>query len=225
MTRELAAALLSRSAELWNLYGPTETTVWSAAARITEAELENSLPLGRPIANTQIYILDSRLEPVAPGVPGELYIGGLGVARGYFGKPDLNAGRFLPNPFTARCGGRMYRTGDLARFRAGGAIEFLGRVDFQVKIRGFRIELGDIEAALRAHPEVRDAAVVTRGGGSGDTYLAGCIVPKRRPAPPASELRRFLSANLPEYMIPSVFIALESFPLAPSGRWIARRSR
>src|SRR5581483_6673456 len=144
LPRDLAHELLSRGGELWNLYGPTETTIWSSVDRV---EADAVVTIGRPIANTQLFVLDQHLRPVPAGIPGELYIGGDGVTRGYRARPDLTAERFVPNPFGV-AGARMYRTGDLARFLADGRIECLGRVDHQVKVRGFRIELGEVEAAL-----------------------------------------------------------------------------
>ncbi len=155
LTRELADRLLGRGAALWNLYGPTETTIWSSSARLEPGP--GPITIGRPIANTRIYVLDADLRPVPIGVAGELYIGGAGLARGYLNRPGLTAERFLPDPFGPEPGGRLYRTGDLARWRPDGSLECLGRVDHQVKIRGFRIELGEIEAVLARHPAVRQA--------------------------------------------------------------------
>ena len=153
---DLAAPLLARGESLWNVYGPTETTIWSSVARVVDA---SDVPLGEPIANTTLFVLDARREPVPIGVPGELYIGGSGVALGYLGRADLTAERFVADPFEARAGATMYRTGDLVRRRADGALEYLGRIDQQVKVRGFRIELGEVEAALERVPAVAAAVV------------------------------------------------------------------
>jgi amino acid adenylation domain-containing protein/natural product biosynthesis luciferase-like monooxygenase protein len=173
---DLGRGLLSRSRLLWNLYGPTETTIWSVLKKVTE--VTNSIPIGRPIANTQIYLLDERLDPVPVGVGGDLYIGGAGVGRGYLNRPDLTAEQFIPDPFAKSAGARMYRTGDLGRWMVDGSIEFLGRNDSQVKIRGYRIELGEIEASLREHAGVRDAAVAARDGEEGEKRLVAYVVPK-----------------------------------------------
>jgi amino acid adenylation domain-containing protein len=179
------------------------------------------VPIGRPIANTRILLLDRSLSPVPIGVPGELCIGGVGLARGYLGRPELTAERFVPDPFAAHPGERLYRTGDLTRTAADGSIEYLGRLDHQVKVRGFRIELGEIEAALAAHPRVREAVVVARNGHDGlrqtDRRLVAYLVADGA-TPPVEELRQALGARLPDYMVPAAFIALESFPLTPSGK-------
>src|SRR6185295_18587566 len=161
LPHDLASTLAWRTRELWNLYGPTETTVWSSAVRIRPDEI-GPVSIGRPIANTRIHLLDRELQAVPLGVPGELWIGGAGVARGYLARPDLTAERFVPDPFAAEAGepgGRLYRTGDLARHLPAGRMEVLGRIDHQVKLRGFRIELGEIEAALVRHPVIREAVV------------------------------------------------------------------
>ena len=162
LPRALADRLLDKGAALWNQYGPTETTIWSSACRVEAGE--TPIPIGRPIANTQLYVLDKRLRAGARRRVGELYIGGAGLARGYRHRAGLTAERFIPDPFGTTPGGRLYRTGDLARWRADGTLECLGRVDHQVKIRGYRIELGEIEAALARHPAVREAAVAARRG-------------------------------------------------------------
>jgi len=175
LSRELADRLLTRSASVWNLYGPTETTIWSTVYKVKPAEA--SVPIGRPIANTQIYLLDSHLEPVPIGVPGELYIGGTGLARGYLHRPELTAEKFLPDPFSYEEGARLYRTGDLARYMSDGNIEYLGRLDNQVKIRGFRIELGEVEAVLGRHPGVRQSVVISREDRPGDKHLVAYVVP------------------------------------------------
>lgn len=213
---ELAQQLLSRGASLWNLYGPTETTIWSTLCKIEPGD--EVVTIGRPIANTQIYLLDAQLQPVPVGVPGELYIGGDGLARGYLKRPELTAERFLPHPFSSEPGTRLYRTGDLARYRADGTIEHLGRLDFQVKLRGFRIELGEIEAVLAQHPAVRQAVVMAREDVPGDKRLVAYLVASQQPVPTSSELRSFLQKQLPDYMLPSYFVFLEAFPLTPNGK-------
>ncbi|HEX7330757.1 MAG TPA: amino acid adenylation domain-containing protein, partial [Pyrinomonadaceae bacterium] len=175
LTADLAQRLLGYGASLWNMYGPTETTIWSALKQVSSVE-RNPVEIGRPIANTQIYILDARLQPVPVGVAGELYIGGEGIARGYLNRPALTAEKFVPDPFAAKSGARIYRTGDVARYLADGEVEFLGRVDHQVKLRGHRIELGEIEAALIQHPEVDEAVVVAQTEADGNSRLIGFVV-------------------------------------------------
>ena len=212
---ELARGLRRRSGQLWNVYGPTETTIWSTQDRIDEVGA--TVPIGRPIANTQTYVLDARLHPVPLGAAGELYIGGNGVARGYLDRPELTAERFVPDPFAGAPGARLYRTGDLARYRADGRIECLGRVDHQVKLRGFRIELGEIEAALREHPDVHDCVVVAREEGA-DKRLVAYVVARDEGAPSVTELRQLLKGRLPEYMVPSTFVRLPALPRTPNGK-------
>jgi amino acid adenylation domain-containing protein len=207
-------ALLPRL-QLWNLYGPSETTATATAARI---DSEDKITIGRPIAGKRAYILGSRLQPVPIGVPGELYLGGSGPARGYVGRPELTAESFIPDPFSGEPGARMYKSGDLARYLPDGRIEFLGRIDHQVKVRGFRIELGEIEAALRQHPKLRDAVAAARVDARGDDYLVAYVVADGRQAPAAGELRTFLREKLPDYMIPSVYVAVERLPLMPNGK-------
>jgi amino acid adenylation domain-containing protein len=211
---------------LINGYGPTESTTFASCHAIALEDLRTSVPIGRPIANTQVYVLDRHLEPVPVGVPGELYLGGDGLARGYLRRPALTAERFLPDPFRpasgSEPGGRLYRTGDRARWLAGGTLEFLGRLDDQVKLSGYRIEPGEIETVLVQHPEVRAAAVIAREDWPGDRRLVAYVVPAGR-LEAVSELRTFLQQRLPDYMVPSVFVALDQLPLSPNGK-IDRRS-
>lgn len=204
-------------ARLINMYGPTETTIWSATHEVRE--VGSAVPIGRPIANTEIYILDRWLQPAPVGIPGDLYIGGAGLARGYFDRPDLTGERFIPNPLSdVGSGRRLYRTGDLARYLSDGAIEFLGRVDNQVKVRGFRIELEDVEATLREHQAVQGAVVLAREDASGDMRLVAYVVAKQSEAISAGELRSFVRQKLPEYMLPSTFVSLEALPMTPNGK-------
>ncbi|HZI17115.1 MAG TPA: amino acid adenylation domain-containing protein, partial [Pyrinomonadaceae bacterium] len=210
-------------AELDNLYGPTEAAVDVTSWRCVRDEARASVPIGRPIANVQMYVLDERMEPVPAGMLGELYIGGVNVGRGYWGRPGLTAERFVPHPHGARGGERLYRTGDLGRHLSDGRIEYVGRVDHQVKVRGFRIELGEIEAALAQHPGVRDAAVSVREGRGSDRQLVAYFVPRREPAPAVEELREHLRARVPDYMVPSFFVGLTEMPLTPSGKADRRR--
>nr|QEO74666.1 phosphopantetheine-binding domain-containing pro [uncultured bacterium] len=208
------------SSILVNGYGPTECTTFACCHRMTKAtRINGSVPIGRPISNTQVYILDSGLRPVPVGVAGELYIGGDGVARGYFRRAALTAEKFIPDPFSSEPGARLYRTGDLARYLSGGDIEFIGRADGQVKVRGFRIELGEIEAALDECEGVREAALAARVDGSGGRSLVAYIVAADAERPPsASDLRESLRKRLPDYMLPSAFVALDALPLTPNGK-------
>jgi amino acid adenylation domain-containing protein len=220
LPNELAARLRLLGLEVWNLYGPTETTIWSAARRVdqpVDTSRDGVDPIGPPIDNTQLYVLDANLSPQPIGVPGELYIGGDGLARGYLHRPDLTADRYCPDPFSPVPGTRLYRTGDLVKRLSTGAIEFLGRVDNQVKIRGFRIELGEIEWALSMHDEVRQAVVVARPDGMGEQQLVAYIV-KGTGAVNAEQLRGFLKVRLPEFMIPPVIVMLDTLPLTPNGK-------
>ena len=203
-------------ADLLNRYGPTEATI-SVTSWLCERGTPRSLPIGRPTARARVYLLDRALQPVPVGVAGEIFLGGLCVARGYLGQPALTAERFVPDPFADEPGARLYRTGDLARYRADGAIEFAGRVDQQIKIRGFRIELGEIETALARHPAVREAAVVDRQEGLTRT-LAAYVVFQPGEAADEGELRRFLFSALPVYMVPADFVVLESLPLSSTGK-------
>ncbi|MFL9453891.1 condensation domain-containing protein [Tolypothrix bouteillei VB521301_2] len=182
-----------------------------------------SVPIGRSIANTQIYILDRYNQPVPTGVPGELHIGGVGLARGYLNRPETTAEKFIPNPFSAEPGSRLYKTGDLVRYLSDGNIEYLGRIDFQVKIRGFRIELGEIEAVLTQHPDVNCCVTIVREDAPGDKRLVAYVVANTRTAVTISELRSFLKEKLPDYMVPTVFVMLDALPLTPSGK-IDRRA-
>jgi len=207
---DLAAALAARVGELWNLYGPTETTVWSARQRLSPGE---RVTIGRPIAATSLHVLDAAGAPAPLGVPGELLIGGLGLARGYLGRPDLTAASFVPDPLSGLGGARRYRTGDLARTLPDGRIEHLGRRDHQVKVRGFRIETAEVELALARHPGVAQAVVAARHDPAGTAYLAAWLVPAGAAVPAAGELHAFLAATLPEFMIPSVFVPLAALPL------------
>jgi amino acid adenylation domain-containing protein len=211
----LAGRLLERVGALWNVYGPTETTVWSALHPVTAAA--GRISIGRPLANTTVHLLDAGGDPAPVGVGGELCIGGEGLARGYHGRPDLTAERFVPDPF-GPAGSRLYRTGDLARRLPGGDLEFLGRIDHQVKVRGFRIELGEIEAALLLLPGVAQAAVVVREGEGGDRRLIAFLGLEPGAAPAVAELREGLLRRLPDYMVPAAFVILETLPLNPSGK-------
>ncbi|MGA7125461.1 MAG: amino acid adenylation domain-containing protein [Chthoniobacterales bacterium] len=211
MDRELAARLVSSCGSVWNMYGPTETTIWSSLARIESDEVT----IGRPIANTRLYVLDNHREPVPRGVVGELWIAGDGLARGYLNRPELTAERFVADPF--RPGERMYRTGDLARHLADGRLECLGRIDNQVKIRGYRIELGEIETVLHSHPQVQGCVVAARSENGSDARLLAYVLPVAdRPA--IEELRTYLQTHLPDYMIPSGFVFLDAIPLTPNGK-------
>jgi amino acid adenylation domain-containing protein/non-ribosomal peptide synthase protein (TIGR01720 family) len=233
---DLVNQLLARSASLWNLYGPTETTIWSTVCQLESNE--SLISIGRPIDNTQIYILDQNLQPVPVGVPGELHIGGAGLAKGYLNRPELTQEKFIPNPFDkskvkgrlGKLGGtetdtanfpqksKLYKTGDLARYLPNGNIEYLGRIDNQVKIRGFRIELGEIEAALSQHPHVQASCVIAREDTPGDKRLVAYIVPQPQLTLTISELRSNLKEKLPDYMVPSAVVILESLPLTPNGK-------
>jgi len=215
----LPASLVSRlrtvfSGRLFNMYGPTETTIWSTAHEVTQHG--NSIPIGVPIGNNFVYLLDDNLQPVKAGEVGNLYIGGEGVVRGYLNKPQLTAERFLPDPFSS--GGRMYWTGDVARLLPDGNIDFLGRTDHQVKIRGFRIELGEIESLLETLPEVHQAVVIAREDKPVDIRLVAYIVPSAGAHRDADSLRTFTRSKLPEFMAPSQFVFLETFPLTSNGK-------
>ncbi|WP_327713881.1 amino acid adenylation domain-containing protein (plasmid) [Streptomyces sp. NBC_00464] len=217
----LAETLARQAAEVFNMYGPTETVTWCTEARVKVGE---GVPIGRPVGNTQVYVLDPRLRPVPRGVPGELYIAGAGMARGYQGRPDLTAERFVPCPFGPD-GARMYRTGDLVRWDRNGQLEYIERTDFQVKIRGYRIELGEIEHALTGHPGVAQAAAVVRENQDGDKRIVGYVMPEPAVAEAAGgvqalvdELPAFLRGRLPDYMVPATLIPLSEIPLTPNGK-------
>ncbi|MFJ4467382.1 amino acid adenylation domain-containing protein [Streptomyces sp. NPDC089424] len=217
----LAETLAQQAAEVFNMYGPTETVTWCTEARVRPGQ---GAPIGRPMGNFQVYVLDARLHPVPRGVPGELYIAGAGMARGYQGRPGLSAERFVPCPF-GPAGTRMYRTGDLVRWDRNGQLEYLERTDFQVKIRGYRIELGEIEHALTGHPGVAQAAAVVRENQDGDKRIVGYVMPGPKAAQAdggvqalLDELPGFLRGSLPDYMVPATLIALAEVPLTPNGK-------
>jgi amino acid adenylation domain-containing protein len=216
ISRDLAAQLVAKSRSVWNMYGPTETTIWSTVDQITDTT--QPILIGKPIANTEVYILDPQLQPVPIGITGELYIGGVGLARGYWQQPALTANKFIPHPFNADPAARIYQTGDLARYLADGKIECLGRVDFQVKLRGFRIELGEIESRLSQHPDIAQAKVILREDVPGDLRLVAYIVPQPATAPTVSELRQFLQQQLPDHFMPAAIVSLATIPLTPNGK-------
>ena len=220
----LALDLLATGISVWNMYGPTETTIWSAVSPVDTGPVH----LGEPIANTELYILDEAGQLVPVGVPGELHIGGDGLARGYLGRPELTAERFIPDPFSASPADRLYRTGDLVRRRHDGRLEFLGRLDHQVKLRGYRIELGEIESELVRHPDVKEALVTVREDSPGDQRLVAYLV-RDTPAADAAaagsaggtgvpELRAALAQRLPDYMVPTSYVFLDAFPQTPNGK-------
>jgi amino acid adenylation domain-containing protein len=214
---ELAVELLNRSSSVWNMYGPTETTIWSTISKVVPGQ--EPIAIGKPIANTEVYVLDRNLQPVPLGVAGELYIGGDGLARGYLRRPELTSEKFIPHPFNGSAfRTRLYRTGDLARFRANGDLECLGRTDNQVKVRGFRIELGEIETALARYPGVKQNVVVAREDTPGDKRLVAYLTVHPGQSFVFDALREYLRQRLPEYMLPSHFEILKSLPLTPNGK-------
>ncbi|WP_051083724.1 non-ribosomal peptide synthetase [Thiomonas sp. FB-6] len=210
LSPELAAALLGRCGEVWNMYGPTETTVWSTCWRVVPGT--PVISIGRPIDNTQVYVLDPQGQPCAVGVSGEIWIGGAGVASGYFARPELTAERFVSDPWSE--GGRMYRTGDRGRWLPDGLLEHRGRLDFQVKVRGYRIELGELESRLLAHPQMRDCVVIVREDVPGDVRLVAYCVGDAS----ADALREHMRMTLPAYMVPQHFVALDALPRLPNGK-------
>jgi amino acid adenylation domain-containing protein len=204
------------SRRFFNLYGPTESTIW--ATQVLYQGNDRPPSIGKPIANTQIYLLDADLQLVPFGVPGEIFIGGAGLARGYLNRPDLSAERFVPDSMSRMPGGRLYRTGDIAQFLPDGSLEFLGRSDAQVKVRGFRIELGEIEAVLSQHPGLSDVAVLAREDHPGEKRLVAYVVPAGDQSPGVEELRAYLLEKLPDFMIPAAFVTLEALPLTPNAK-------
>jgi amino acid adenylation domain-containing protein len=216
---DLQERFFSRSsAELHNLYGPTEAAIDVSFWECQRNSPKKIVPIGRPIANIRLHILDRHLQPVPIGVAGELHIGGVGLANGYHNRPQLTAEKFIPDPFRKSPGERLYKTGDLTRYLADGTIEYLGRIDHQVKIRGFRIELGELEATLVEHPEVRASVVIVREDKHGDRFLVAYVVGKNSPGLEPAALRQFLKNKLPDYAVPSRFMVLDSLPLTPNGK-------
>jgi amino acid adenylation domain-containing protein len=233
LDQELAVELGRLEIPVWNFYGPTESSVWTTCARVPQTSVGASSPdvqkvrdesqetqneacatsIGWPIADLQLYLLDESLQPVPAGVPGEIHIGGAGLARGYLRRPELTAEKFIPNPFSETPGARLYRAGDLARYRRDGTIEFIGRLDNQVKLRGFRVELGEIESALTEHAGIAQAVVLVREDRAHDRRLVAYIVPRDNQAPAVSEIRKHLRLTLPDYMVPAVFVTLDEMPL------------
>lgn len=216
--KEVANQLYQRRVgSIYNMYGPTETTIWSCVHEVS-SETRAELTIGRPVANNQLYILDSRLKLQPKGLVGEIYIGGEGVTRGYWRRPSLSATRFLPDPFSTHHGARMYRTGDFALMLENGELRFFGRADNQVKIQGHRIELGEIEAALNRHDQIAETVVTNRSDGYGGTQLVAYMVYHEGSTPEASQLTDFLRASLPAFMVPHFFVPMEAFPLTPNGK-------
>jgi len=216
LPQDLAQSLLARGAAVFNLYGPTETTIWSTVWKV--ATNGGQIAIGYPIANTSVYVLDAHLLPVPIGVEGELYIGGIGLARGYRGNPELTHAKFIRDPFSDEPSARLFKTGDRARYLSDGSIEHLGRSDFQVKVRGYRIELGEVEAALIEHPSVKQCVVVAKHDATGENQLVSYIVPATSRGMDQDEIQRYLKDKLPAYMVPTVFISLSALPLTPNGK-------
>jgi len=204
-----------------NGYGPTESTTFACCYAIDHLLPEDvrSIPIGHPISNTQVYVLDKNLQPVPIGIPGELYIGGPGLARGYLRRPDITAERFLPHPFSKKIGARLYKTGDLVRYRADSTIEFLGRLDAQVKIRGFRIELGEIDAVVAQHPNTKECATILYKDASGEKRLVTYLVAHEQTEDIVQNINRYLKELLPEYMLPSAVLCIPTLPLTPNGKF------
>jgi len=217
LSADLARQLARCCGSVWNMYGPTETTIWSSVYKV-EGRDEKLVPIGKPIANTTLYILDAARQPVPAGTEGELYIGGEGLARGYFERDEMTAEKFVSDPFSSLPDARMYRTGDVARYRPDGNVEFLGRIDHQVKIRGFRIELGEIEAVLEQQSGVNQAVVIAREDIPGDKCLVAYIVPGAPNSVKSADLRQRAGKQLPDYMIPSAFMQMPRLPLTPNGK-------
>jgi amino acid adenylation domain-containing protein len=217
LDQELALALGRLDVPVWNFYGPTESSVWTTCAEVAQTEV-CATSIGPALPDLQVYLLDQLLQLVPPGVPGELFIGGAGLARGYLRRPELTAERFIPNPFSDTPGERLYRTGDLARYRRNGRIEFIGRLDTQVKLRGFRVELGEIETALTDHPAVAHAVVAIREDSGADRRLVAYFVTRDDNAPTAAELKKHLRLTLPDYMVPAAFVMLDEMPLTPNNK-------
>jgi acyl carrier protein len=204
--------------QLINTYGPTEGTVVATGYTIpADSNIQHEVPIGKPIAKVQTYVLDANLQPLPIGVAGELHIGGMGVARGYLNRSELTAEKFIPNPFSNESDSRLYKTGDLVRYLRDGNIEFIGRIDNQVKIRGFRIELGEIESVLNNHPQINQAVVIVREDISGNKSLVAYVITKNESLT-TKQLRELLFEKLPEYMVPAAFVTLDSLPLTPNGK-------
>jgi amino acid adenylation domain-containing protein len=226
LSSDLAHSLIEMGAPVWNFYGPTEATVWAALKPLTAHDAE--VTIGRPIANWQLYVLDHRHELLPVGVPGELYIGGEGLARGYLKRPELTAEKFIPHPYAGSASARLYRTGDVARYKVNGEIEFVGRVDHQIKLRGYRIELGEVEAALLAHPQVREAVALVRERASGDRQLVAYVatvevIANDEEAVSSPVLTELVRKALPKYMVPATVVVMEHLPRTSNGK-IDRKS-
>lgn len=217
LSAELARELILRSASVWNVYGPTETTIWSSIYRTSGQEVD-PIPIGRPITNTSIYVVDSYGNPVPWNVAGEIYIGGDGLARGYLNRPELTAQRFVPNWLAPEQSSRLYRTGDLGRWNSKGQLEYLGRSDNQIKLRGMRIELGEVESVLASHPQVRQAVVTVRGEAEQQKLSAFLVAKNISERFDAGDLRRHIRTKLPEHMLPAEYWQLDNIPLLPSGK-------